>query len=330
MDVFSTIPLIIMPKNAACRIKNWKKYNDALVARGSLTLWVSDDVLEGWMHRGPKHHGRPFVFSDSAIECALTLRAVFRLPLRQTEGFLASVFGLLRLSLPIPDYSTLCVRGKTLKVTLPTRTNRPLHLILDSTGLKIRGEGEWKRKIHGLGNHRRWRKLSIALNPATHEIEAVALTHSRVHDSTHVPQLLKQVEKSVASVTADGSYDRINVYYALWKREIPPVIPPRKDAKIRRYRRDPGDGKWKKHVPCMDPRDANVRAVRKAGRRRWKRESGYHRRSLVETAMFRLQRAFGSDLRCRTIAAQRTEVAIRCKALNRMTHTGMPESVRMT
>src|SRR5687768_15920030 len=116
-----------MPKKTEYRIKNWKKYNEALVQRGSITLWIAPDALQGWMHRGTKRRGRPFVFSEAAIECALTLRTVFRLPLRQTEGFLHSVFALMQIGLPVPDYSTLSLRAKTLHVDLHCKASGPLH-----------------------------------------------------------------------------------------------------------------------------------------------------------------------------------------------------------
>ncbi|MDO8648922.1 MAG: IS5 family transposase [Candidatus Peregrinibacteria bacterium] len=319
-----------MTKKTLYRIRNWKAYNASLVARGSITVWISEDAKKGWLHRGSRYQGRPFVFSDAAIMTALTIRCVYRLPLRQTEGFLLSIFDLLGLTLPIPDYSTLSLRAKNLRVDLHCRTGTPLHLILDSTGLKVRGDGEWKRKWYGMNGHRKWRKLHLGINPQTHEIEAVELTSSCVHDATPVPRLLKQVQPPILSMTADGSFDRINVYYALWKQHIPPVIPPRKGAKIRRWRKDPKDGRWKKHVHCMDSRDAAVRTIRKIGKRRWKRESHYHQRSLVETAMFRQKRILGGEIRSRRIQNQRTEAAIRCRVLNIMTQLGMPESIKVS
>ena len=318
-----------MAKKTLYRIKNWKEYNASLVVRGSITVWISQDAKKGWLHQGSRRQGHPVVFSDAAITTALTIRAVYHLPLRQTEGFLLSIFDLLGLALPVPDYSTLSIRAKNLRVDLHCQTQTPLHLILDSTGLKVRGDGEWKRKWYGVNGHRKWRKLHLGINPQTHEIQAVELTSSCVHDATPVPRLLKQIQSTVLSVTADGSFDRINVYYALWKKRISPIIPPRKGAKIRRLRKDPKDGKWKKHVDCMDKRDATVRAIRKVGKKRWKRESNYHRRSLVETAMFRQKRIFGDEVRSRSIQNQRTEATIRCRVLNIMTQLGMPQSVAM-
>lgn len=317
-----------MPKKTQYRIRNWKEYNHALGQRASLTLWIAEDVQQGWLSQKTRKQGRPVVFSDAAIQCSLTLRTVFHLPLRQTEAFLRSVFQLMQVDLPVPDYSTLSLRAGGLPVLLHPRRTEGIHLLLDSTGLKVRGDGEWKRKWYGINKHRLWRKLHLGINAQTGEVEAVALTSSHVHDSTPIVRLLRQVP-TITTLIADGSYDRVNVYDALHDKTILPIIPPRKGAKIRRYRKDPRDGKWKKRLPCMAARDANVRAVRTLGKKRWKQESGYHRRSLVETAMFRQKRIFGGELRSRTIKRQRTEAMIRCRAMNVMTKLGMPQSVRV-
>src|SRR3954452_13674946 len=121
---------------SAYRVRNWKQYNDALVRRGSLTLWIEQDTLDAWQYRGPTQQGAQFQYSDLAIECLLTLRAVYHLTLRATEGFARSLFELMALGLPVPDYSTLCRRAATVRVALPKRSEGPLHLVLDSTWLK--------------------------------------------------------------------------------------------------------------------------------------------------------------------------------------------------
>lgn len=318
-----------MAKKYHYRTKNWKKYNEALKQRGSITLWISEDALAGWMHQGRRRRGRPFVFSDAAILCALTLRAVFRLPLRQTEGFLQSIFQVMHVFLPVPDYSTLCLRGKSLIVPLVRKGNEPLHLLLDSTGLKIRGEGEWRAK-HGKSGHRKWRKFHIGIDAQTQEIVVEELSLSRVADATAGKRLIDAAPTTLVSVTADGSYDKVKIYDAAERKQAAVVIPPRKDAKIRKgRRRDVRDGKYKQHISYLEGRHANIRAIRRSGRKRWKRESGYHRRSLVETAFSRTQRLFGQGLRSKRIARQRTEAAIRCRALNIMTGCGMPETVKV-
>ena len=302
------------------RIRNWKQYNDALVRRGSLTLWVDRAMLQAWRYQGPSQRGAQFRFSDTAIECLLTLRSVYHLTLRATEGFAHSLFGLMNLDLPVPDYTTLCRRAATVRITLPKKAAGPLHLVLDSTGLKVYGEGEWKVRQHGYSKRRTWLKLHLAVDPQTHEIQAAMVTDPGVTDAATVPALLEQVENPIDSAAGDGAYDRQEVYDALEGRSARAVVPPRRDAKVKRHGNTGG--------PRL-ARDENLRRIRKVGRAAWKEESGYHERSLAETAMFRMKTIFGDGVASRSPAQQATEVGIRCRALNIMTHQGMPESERV-
>ena len=302
------------------RIRNWKQYNDALVRRGSLTLWVDQDTLQAWRHQGPAQRGAQYQYSDLAIECLLTLRAVFHLPLRATEGFATSLLELMGADLPVPDYSPLSRRAATARITLPKRATGPLHLILDSTGLKVYGEGEWKVRQHGYSKRRTWLKLHLAVDPQTHEIQAAMVTDPGVTDAETVPSLLEQVDNPVERAAGDGAYDRREVYDALEGRSAGAVVPPRRDAKIKRHGNSSG--------PRL-ARDENLRRSRQIGRSAWKKESGYHERSLAETAMFRIKTIFGDGVASRSSAQQATEAGIRCRALNIMTHQGMPKSERV-
>jgi hypothetical protein len=307
------------PKSAY-RIRNWKEYNESLVRRGSLTLWVDQEMLQAWRYRGPSQRGAQFRFSDLAIECLLTLRAVYHLTLRATEGFALSLFELMGVDLPVPDYTTLCRRAATVRVALPKKATGPLHLVLDSTGLKVYGEGEWKVRKHGYSKRRTWLKLHLAIDPETHEIQAALVSEPGVTDAAAVPDLLKQVANPVEAAEADGAYDQQSVYDALEQRGARAVIPPRRDAKIRRHGNARG--------PRLD-RDENLRRIRQIGRKAWKEESGYHRRSLGETAMFRMKALFGDKVSSRGSAQQATEMGIRCRVMNIMTHQGMPQSERV-
>jgi hypothetical protein len=302
------------------RIRNWKQYNDALVRRGSLTLWVEREMLQAWRYQGPSRRGAQFRFSDTAIECLLTLRSVYHLTLRATEGFAHSLFGLMDLDLPVPDYTTLCRRAATVRITLPKKATGPLHLVLDSTGLKVYGEGEWKVRQHGYSKRRTWLKLHLAVDPQTHEIQAAMVTDPGVTDAETVPALLEQVKNPVESAAADGAYDRQVVYDALESRSARAVVPPRRDAKVKRHGNTSG--------PRL-ARDENLRRIRKVGRAAWKAESGYHERSLAETAMFRMKTIFGDGVSSRCSPQQATEAGVRCRALNIMTHQGMPRSERV-
>lgn len=311
------------------RIRNWAQYNASLRQRGSLTVWFDPDTLARWVDGMPTgRRGVPRTYSDLAIQCLLTLQAVYHLPLRQTQGLVESLVAQLGLALPVPDYTTLARRRPTLAVELPRRVraaDEPLHLVVDSTGLKVFGEGEWKVRQHGYTKRRTWRKLHLGVDPTTHEIVVADVTTNSVHDSQVLPSLLTAVPEPLASCGADGAYDRRACYDALLARTPPPgapappriVIPPRRDARI-----------WQ-HGNCAGaphPRDAALRRIRQVGRRAWKQESGYHRRSLAETAMYRYKTIFGATLTARGFAAQRVEGLMRCAALNRMTHLGMPDS----
>jgi hypothetical protein len=308
------------PKKATYRVRNWKEYDAALVRRGSLTLWVEEATLQAWRYRGPTQRGAQLQYSDLAIECLLTLRAVYHLTLRATEGFARSLFGVMGLDLEVPDHTTLSRRAAAVRITLPKRAEGPLHLVLDSTGLKVYGEGEWKVRQHGYSKRRTWLKLHLAVDPRTHEIQAAIVSEPGVTDAEAVPALLEQVENPVEAAEADGAYDQQLVYDALERRGARAVIPPRRDAKIRRHGNTAG--------PRLD-RDENLRRIRQIGRKAWKEESGYHQRSLGETAMFRMKTLFDDEVSSRGSRQQATEMGIRCRAMNVMTHQGMPQSERI-
>jgi len=301
------------------RVKNWTEYEQALVQRGSITFWLSGKVEQIWLYEGEKQRGSQFDYSDKAIEIMLTLKDVFHLTNRGVEGFVRSLFQIMNFDLPVPDHSTLSKRGKTLQVQLPKKASGSLNLVLDSTGLKIYGEGEWKVRKHGYSKRRTWRKLHLGADPETGEIQAVLLTENSVSDDATVKELLDQIEQTLLACAADGAYDKRKVYDALNKHspEVEILIPPRKNARIWQH----GNSKAERLK-----RDENLRYIRKHGRQHWKEVSNYHMRSLVETAMFRLKTIFGDKLSARLLETQTTQALIRCLALNQMTHLEMPES----
>jgi hypothetical protein len=303
------------------RIRNWREYNAALVNRGSLTLWVDEEALRAWRYTGPTQRGAQYVYTDAAIKGVLTLRAVYHLALRATEGLACSLFALLEAALPVPSYSTLSRRAADMKVVLGALPRSgPLHLVIDSSGFKIYGEGEWKVRLHGWSTRRTWRKLHIGVDEATGEIIAAVASEASVSDDEALPDIVARVAGEIGQVSADGAYDKGRCYEVIGERGAQAVIPPRRDAKI-----------WQ-HGNCAAPprqRDENLRAIRRKGRRRWKKESGYHRRSLAETAFFRIKTIFGPTLRAREFSRQATELFIKAAALNQMTHLGRPDSYRL-
>lgn len=301
------------------RLRNWKQYNSALVQRGSLTLWVNDDILHLWRnHKSSPNRGKPRYYSDAAILCMATLQEVYHLPLRSTQGLMLSIVQLLGLDLSVPDYTILCRRRKTLEVVLPRRKkNEPLHMVVDSTGIKIFGEGEWKVRQHGYTKRRSWRKLHIGADEATGEIVAAVVTTNDLADSQVLDDLLQQVSYEIKQVSGDGSYDKRNCYEAIRERGARAAIPPRRDAKIWKH----ANSKSEREI-----RDENLRRIRKVGRKQWKQEVGYHRRSLAETQMFRIKTIFTDKVSARGFEGQVTQMLVRCVALNKMTHLGKADS----
>ena len=296
------------------RIRNWAHYNKALVARGSLTLWIDTRATDTWLNRDcPLRRGRRRIYSDAAILCSLLLREVYHLPLRSTQGLVRSILRLLEVELPAAHYSTLSRRARTLELSLAPATKQIKHLVIDSSGLKVYGEGEWKVRLHGTDKRRTWRKLHIAMAAETQHLTAASVTDKDELDRRALPGLVAQTEGEIERVCADGAYDFEQCYRAIKQRQAVALIPPREDAVIR--------GK-----SPFEQRDENLRGIKSKGRKEWKKESTYHRRSLVECAFFRLKTVFSDRLRARRTDTQTTEARMRCVALNRMTSLGMPES----
>src|SRR5690349_18449050 len=304
------------------RVTNWAAYDAALRQRGSLTVWFTDEAVAAWRAEPRTTRGGQPWYSPLAILTALTLRAVFRLGLRRTVGLIGSFLRLLGLELAVPDHTALSRRAATLQVPRPRPPagGGPLHLLVDSTGLRLDGPGEWLVEKHGTRRRRAWRKLHLGVDADTGRIEAVELTTSEADDGSRVGPLLDQLEGAVASLTGDGAYDREDVYGAVAERhpEAAVVVPPRRDA-----------------VPsgtaetAPTQRDRHLRLIAEHGRLGWQKASGYNRGALAEAAMSRYKRVIGDALRSRTDRRQATEVAVAVRALNRMLELGRPESVRV-
>src|SRR5437763_2441508 len=302
------------------KVANWREYDASLRQRGSLTVWFTDEAIAAWRAAPRTTRGGQPWYSSLAILTALTLRAVFRLALRQTEGLIGSVLRLLGLDLAVPAHTSLARRAGTLEVPRPRPTGGPLHLLVDSTGLRLTGPGEWLVEKHGTKTRRSWKKLHLGVDADTGRIEAVELTGSEVDDGSRVGPLLDQVEGAVASLTGDGAYDREDVYgtVAECHPEAAVVVPPRRDA-----------------VPSAaaetapTQRDRHLRSIAEHGRLGWQKASGYNRRALAEAAVSRYKRVIGDALRSRTDPGRATEVAVGVHVLNRMLEFGRPKSVRV-
>jgi transposase len=306
-----------MNRRVSYRVRNWKDYNRALINRGNLTLWVSEGVKAAWYcGRHQSRAGRRRCYSDGAIEAILTVRVIYGLTLRAVQGFFEGFL----VGFSIPHYSQLSRRAKSLEIEI-LRMRRegkaPTDLVIDSTGLKVYGEGEWKIRTHGKDKRRTWRKYHVSVDPKTHEVVAQELTVSNVHDCTQIEKLLSS--EAIGKVYADGAYPGKSSMDAIAIRGGTPVIPPRTGTCI-----------VKNPSPGEHLRNELVRERRKlGGKKAWKKASGYHRRSLVETHMFRLKTILGGTLKSRTFVNQKVEARIMANVLNKMVALGMPRSEKI-
>jgi hypothetical protein len=304
------------------KVTNWREYDASLRQRGSLTVWFTDEAIAAWRAEPRTTPGGQPLYSPLAILTALTLRAVFRLALRQAEGLIGSVIGLLGLDLAVPDHSTLSRRAATLEVPRPRpgRDGEPVHLLVDSTGLRLCGPGEWLAEKHGARARRSWKKLHLGLDADTGRIVAAVLTGHDVDDGRQVGPLLDRVDGPITSSTGDGAYDQEGVYARVAERhpDAAVVVPPRSSA-----------------VPSgtagTEPtqRDRHLQLIAAKGRMGWQKASGYNRRARAEATMGRFKRVIGDGLRSRTDRRRATEVDVAVHALNRMLGLGRPSYVRI-
>ena len=298
------------PRYKTC---NWPTYNEALKQRGSLTIWFDPKMV--WVPPSTGKRGRQRQFSDAAIQTCLTLKVLFGMALRQTTGFVESLLRLVGLDWTVPDFSTLSRRQKTLAVNIPYRGSEgPLHLLIDSTGIKAEGEGEWNARKHGGTKRRLWRKLHLGIDEQTLEIRAIEVTGSSVGDAPMLPELLSQIPASVeiGSVTADGAYDTRKCHDAVANRGAQAIIPPRKNAKP-----------WKPSTTGAIARNEALRASKYLGRAIWRKWTGYHRRSRAEAKM-NCVKLLGQSLMARDFDRQVAELQVRAAVLNAYTALGIP------
>ncbi len=304
------------PYKKRYRVENWREYEQGLRNRGDVTVWFSDEAVAAWTPPHDGSRGGRRRYSDLAIETALTLRLVFGLALRQTEGFVASLLRLMGLRLPSPDHTTLSRRSRQLGTELRRRRPAgPLDLFVDSSGLKVVGQGQWAAAKHGARGRRGWRKLHVGVDGAGF-IVAQQLTDSSVDDASVATELLEGIEGDIERFTADGAYDRWSVREALAARGATVIVPPAKTAV-------PSDGQ----TAAALARDAVIACIQDVGRRQWKKASGYHRQARAENAFFRYKRLLGSHVRARGRDSQQVEARLACDILNKMLTLGAARSV---
>ncbi|MCF6438784.1 IS5 family transposase [Pseudoalteromonas luteoviolacea] len=288
------------------KIKNWSAYNRALIQRGNIAIWLSDDAIHQWQ-TAEKHggRGRSNKYTDFAIETCLTLRSVFNLPLRALEGFVNSLLNLMDAPIHSPGYSCLCKRGKTLDVQYRTKPTSQgfIDIVVDSTGLKVYGNGEWHTRKHRASKRRTWRKLHLAIDAASHDIVSAELSMVNVSDGEVLGDLLRSLRRNVDRVTGDGAYDTRDCYDEIAAKGAVARIPPRENAQY-----------WEKG----HPRNSAIILMHQFGLKHWKEKSGYHERSLAETGVYRFKQLTADKLTSRTFNSQHTKVMIKAKVINSM------------
>ena len=302
------------------RIRNWREYERGLRSRGDVTIWLSEDAIAAWVPPKNGLRGGQRRYSNLAVRTALTLRVVFSLPLRQTEGFLDSLLRLMGLNLKAPDHTTLSRRNQIVAVPPLTRSyDGPIDLIVDSTGLKILGCGEWNAHKHKASKKRRdWRKLHIGVDAEGFIVASELTASSRDDASTHSLLFSTQSRfpSGVSPQTEPTTTGQSTINSARPVTEnVVIVIPPRRSA----LSAGPTDGPWAQ-------RDTALERIRQVGRREWQKESGYRQQARVENSFFRYKSVFGGGLKARHGKTQRREAAIGCHILNRMAELGRPSS----
>ena len=306
------------PSRPEYKTTNWRDYNASLKSRGSLEIWFDPKLM--WYGMPTGKQGRNPTVSDEAIQFCLKMKVLFQLPLRQTTGLVQSLLKLGKLDWMAPDYSTLSRRQKELTVKIPYQKRAGgLHLLVDSTGIKILGEGEWKRKKHGAEYRRQWRKIHIGIDAESLEIRAIQITGNHVGDASVLPDLLAQIptEEKIMFVGADGAYDTKKCHAAICARDANAIIPTRKNANF-----------WKEKTPGAKARNEIFALTKCLGRAIWRHWSEYYRRSLVECKM-RCLKLLGERLMAKDFNRQVAEVHIRAAILNRFTQLGTPTTIRV-
>ena len=301
------------------RVTNWREYNTSLRNRGDLTIWISSDVQNHWVAPRCGSRGGQRQYTDLAITLCLTLGMVYKLPLRQTQGFMRSISKLMQLEVSVPDFSTLSRRRKGLNLPMATKAKRaePIHLVVDSTGLKIFGEGEWLHSKHKTKAKRKsWRKLHLGLDLATGEIVCADLTLDNVGDATALPGLLDQISVPISRFLADGAYDGAPTSELLKERfgeAVEIIIPPPRNA-------IPSS----QFVFDYSFRDQHIAEIQTRGRMAWQSDSGYNQRSRIEAQIGRWKTVIGPKLKARCFENQQTEAKIGVAILNKITELGRP------
>ena len=300
------------------RVRNWKEYNTSLINRGNITFWVAEEIEKDWYYQDKRKRGGIVKYSNVAITVALTLRNLFKMPLRATEGLLRSLIKLSGIAVDTPNYTTLSRRATGLEIKFQEQKNsEPLHILIDSTGINVYGESAWKSVKHGTYRYQVWRKLHIIMDLKSQVILNAEYSESQMQDAKYLAPLVEAVQGNIDEIIGDGAYDKRRCYRKAHEIGAKLIVPPQHGAIVQRNR-------YKKEEALL-PRDDAIREIKEQGIKEWKKRRQYHRRSLAEAMMFRIKTVFGEMVRSKKFENQRTDMLIRCMIMNKMTALGLPD-----
>jgi len=288
--------------------RDWSKYNKQLVNRGKINFWISPQISKDWKASKQKKNGHPFVYADEIIKAMCYIRFKFHLSLRETEGFFISIIQYISL-MKVPCYTQLCRRMKTLELPPELLAKQGVtDIILDTTGLKICGAGEWRAEKYG--GKKGWKKLHIAMDPESGKLLLAEISDEHVHDTKHLEEGLQRANKRKGRVLIDGIADSKKCYElaARYKKEL--ITPPKKGAV---FRKEKGYEKRNEAIGIIKALggDKNAKSI-------WSKLVGYNRRVVVESMISRWKRLYGDDLKSRCEQRRKIEVYLKARMINAM------------
>lgn len=301
------------------KVVNWSSYNKSLKERGKISIWLPNNLSELWYRSTEDTVVGKQKYSDAAIEFCMTIKQLYSLPYRQTEGFIEDIFKQINLNLNVVSYTQIQRRQSDLEVNMRYKEHFKrvnIDVVIDSTGLMVYGEGEWKVRQHGKSKNRQWIKLNMASQPDTLEIVSQVITFNDVDDAETGVEIISQIKENIKSCAGDGAYDKAK-FRACLSPLTKQLIPPQENATV------------SNNDPIMFQRDEAIKIITEIDRATWKKSVNYHIRSKAEVNMFRYKIIFGDHIKSRKLVNQKNEVSINCKILNKFAQLGLPQSQKI-
>lgn len=307
--------------------RNWSQYNQKLKKIARIEFFISEEAIKNWEYNGKRSPGGKKIYSDHIIEMCLLMKEFYKLPYRQTEGFVSSILEQMAIDVSVPDYTTLSRRAGKLNITIRKQTlgkkNGPIVVAIDSTGLSLYSATEWQRKKHksSLPGYEKWRKLHIAIDIQTGEILDGKYTKSTANDGPELPGILDSIKEEISAVCGDMAYDSINCRKAIYEKKAKALIPPIRQARLSQNNRN-----IRKYKEILQDRDDAINYIqhntinndKSMARATWKKQSGYHARSLIETTMFQIKSHCTDRLTNKNEDSRKTQALIKCKIINKI------------